>query len=129
MFMRDTFQEGRSIMHADKLKLPTVALGSVVHIRDVESNDRDTYILTRPGDADIRRRRISSSSPIGRAIYGSRPGDIVEVDAPGGFFLVEVEDVEDAPPLSWDQEGIVGLPVIKIDETRALHQTSTLSRT
>lgn len=115
-------------MHSDKLKLPTVALGSVVHIRDVESNDRDTYVLTRPGDADIRRGRISSASPIGRAIYGSRPGDMIEVDAPGGFFLVEVEDVEEAPPPSRYQEGNVGLPIIKINETRAPHTLSTLAR-
>ena len=62
----------------------TVSIGSTVHIRDLELNEREMYTLTRPGEADIRLNRISTLSPIGRAIYGRRPGEFVEVEAPGG---------------------------------------------
>ena len=77
----------------------TISLGSHVHIRDVESGEREVYTLTRPSHADIRRSRISTLSPIGRALYGHRPGHVVKVHAPGGVFLVEIEKVEppDAP--------------------------------
>jgi transcription elongation GreA/GreB family factor len=76
-----------------------VSLGSRVHIRDIESGEREMYTVTRPNDADIRLNRISTLSPIGRALYGQPPGRIVEVHAPGGVFLVEIEMVEpDAPP-------------------------------
>jgi transcription elongation GreA/GreB family factor len=81
-------------MSIETYNRPTVALGSRVSIRDIETNERDQYTVTRPGVADIRHHRISTLSPIGRAIYGARPGDIVEVEAPGGVFLVEIEDVE-----------------------------------
>jgi transcription elongation factor GreA len=70
-----------------------IAIGSTVHIRDLETNEREVYTLTRPGEADIRRNRISSLSPIGKALYGKGSGDIVEVQAPGGIFRVEIEDV------------------------------------
>ena len=73
-----------------------VSVGSRVHIRDIESGEREVYTLTRPSDADIRRNRISTISPIGRALYGERPGHVVEVHAPGGIFLVEIEEVEQA---------------------------------
>ena len=79
---------------------PTVSVGSHVQIRDVESNERESYTLTRPGEADIRRHCISTLSPMGKALYGKSPGDIVEVDAPGGLLLVEVEAVEHVP--SWE---------------------------
>jgi transcription elongation factor GreA len=71
-----------------------VTLGSRVHIRDIESGERHVYTLTRPSDADIRRNRISTISPIGRALYGELPGHIVEVHAPGGVFLIEIEAIE-----------------------------------
>jgi transcription elongation GreA/GreB family factor len=71
-----------------------VSLGSRVHIRDIESGEREVYTLARPSDADIRRNRISTISPIGRALYGARPGHVVEVHAPGGVYLVEIEAVE-----------------------------------
>lgn len=71
-----------------------VSLGSRVHIRDVESGEHEVYTLARPNDADIRRNRISTLTPLGRAIYGALPGQVVKVHAPGGVFLVEVESVE-----------------------------------
>jgi transcription elongation factor GreA len=71
-----------------------VTLGSRVHIRDIESGEREVYTLTRPNDADIRLNRISTLSPIGKALYGGRPGHVVNVHAPGGVFLVEIEAIE-----------------------------------
>jgi transcription elongation GreA/GreB family factor len=71
-----------------------VSVGSRVHIRDIESGERELYTLTRPSDADIRQYRISTLSPIGRALYGKRAGHVVDVHAPGGVFLVEIEAVE-----------------------------------
>lgn len=82
-----------------------VSIGSIVHIRDLETNDREKYTLTRPSDADIRRNCISSISPVGRALYGQRPGDIVEVQAPGGIFLVEIEAVHGTPELQYARDG------------------------
>ena len=73
-----------------------VSVGSRVHIRDIESGEREVYTLSRPSDADIRQHRISTLSPIGRALYGERPGHVVDVHAPGGVFLVEIEAVEQA---------------------------------
>ena len=82
----------------------TISLGSHVHVRDVESGEREVYTLTRPSDADIRHSRISTLSPIGRALYGQEPGRVVKVHAPGGVFLVEIEKVEppDAPEYPGD---------------------------
>jgi len=75
-----------------------VSLGSRVQIRDVESGEREVYTLSRPDDADIRLNRISTLTPVGRALYGARPGHVVKVQAPGGIYLVEVEAVERGKP-------------------------------
>lgn len=75
----------------------TVSLGSTIHVRDLASNEREVYTLARPSEADIRSNLISTLSPIGKALYGQESGDIVEVEAPGGVFLVEIEAVEPMP--------------------------------
>jgi transcription elongation GreA/GreB family factor len=74
-----------------------VSIGSTIEIHDLHSNDRETYTLTRPTDADISLNRISSLAPIGKALYGRRTGDIVAVDAPGGVFHVRIESIEREP--------------------------------
>jgi transcription elongation GreA/GreB family factor len=84
---------------------PNISLGSHVHIRDIESGEREVYTITRPSDADIRHNRISTISPIGRALYGQRPGHVVEVQAPGGIYLVEIENVEQADELAYVPDG------------------------
>lgn len=84
-------------MHLQAYRNAVVSVGSRVRIHDIETGEREVYTLTRPNDADIRHNRISTFSPIGRAIYGKRPGSIVKVEAPGGVFRVEVEAVEAQP--------------------------------
>lgn len=78
---------------------PSVGIGSIVHLRDLETHEKETYTLTRPGDANIRHSCISTMTPIGRAIYGRRPGEIVEFDAPSGTIAVEILAVESNAPL------------------------------
>lgn len=80
---------------------PSVSIGSTVHIRDLESNERERYTLTRPNEADIRHNRISTLAPIGKAIFGRFPGEIVEVEAPGGIFQVEIEALDPTSELQY----------------------------
>jgi transcription elongation GreA/GreB family factor len=75
----------------------TVSIGSMIGIRDLHSNERETYTLTRPNDADITRDRISTLAPIGRAVYGRRIGETIAVDAPGGVFHVRIESIHREP--------------------------------
>jgi transcription elongation factor GreA len=79
--------------------------GSRVHIRDIESGEREIYTLTPPGDADIRHDRISTSTPVGRALYGARPGHVVKVHAPGGVYLVKIEAIDQEPNSQFARDG------------------------
>lgn len=84
---------------------PSVGVGSTVHLRDLESHEMETYTLTGPGDANIRHNCVSTMSPIGRAIYGRQPGEIVEFDAPGGTISVEIMAIEAPPPMQLARDG------------------------
>jgi transcription elongation factor GreA len=68
-------------------------IGRRVTVREDEG-DLVTYALVFPGDGDPVRGFISADSPIGAALLGRTPGDIVEVDAPVGRRVVTVLSVE-----------------------------------
>ena len=45
-------------------------------------------------EADVKRGRVSVTSPIARAIIGKETGDVVEVNTPGGVKAYEILKVE-----------------------------------
>ena len=71
--------------------------GAAVIGRTVTAREDDdttvTYALVVPGDGDVRHHRVSAASPIGRALVGSRAGDVVTVSAPCGTRRLAVLDV------------------------------------
>jgi transcription elongation factor GreA len=52
-----------------------------------------TWQIVGEDEADIKANRISYSSPIGKALIGKEPGEIVDVHTPGGVKRYEIVDV------------------------------------
>jgi len=52
-----------------------------------------SYKIVGSKEADPRAKRISDESPIGRAIVGSKVGDVVTYDAPAGQMKVEIVEI------------------------------------
>jgi transcription elongation factor GreA len=68
--------------------------GSTVILEDANNGDVVTYQIVGDDEADIKKRKISISSPIARALIGKVVGDIAEVRAPGGIREYEVVEVQ-----------------------------------
>jgi transcription elongation factor GreA len=68
--------------------------GSTVVLEDVNNGDVVTYQIVGEDEADIKKRKISISSPIARALIGKSSGDVAEVQAPGGVREYEVVEVQ-----------------------------------
>lgn len=60
----------------------SVQLGSTVTVAD-EFGESD-YTIVGAHEADPAAGRLSHQSPVGRALLGRRPGDVVAVQTPGG---------------------------------------------
>lgn len=74
-----------------------VQFGATVTIEDGANGERLTYTIVGEHEADIKKRRISLSAPVARALLGKRVGDEVEVQTPKGKREVEVAAVEWLP--------------------------------
>jgi len=68
--------------------------GATVDLEDLESGDSVTYQIVGEDEADLKRGKISVSSPIARALIGKYAGDVAEVQAPGGVREYEILDVK-----------------------------------
>jgi transcription elongation factor GreA len=67
--------------------------GATVDLEDLDSGDKVTYQIVGEDEADLKRGKISVSSPIARALIGKYAGDIADVQAPGGVREYEIHDV------------------------------------
>jgi transcription elongation factor GreA len=70
-----------------------VVFGVTVDLEATESGDKVSYQIVGEDEADIKRSKVSFSSPIARALIGKSAGDAVVVRAPGGEIEYEIVDV------------------------------------
>ncbi|HET7571902.1 MAG TPA: transcription elongation factor GreA [Gaiellaceae bacterium] len=75
-----------------------IDVGERFRLRDVDSGERLELELVGSLEADPSAGRVSVVSPLGKAIHGGRPGEVVEVDAPRGRLRFEILAVE--PPVA-----------------------------
>lgn len=67
-----------------------VGMGSAVTVRDMDYGDEETYTIVDVVAADPTSGKISSMSPVGKALMNCKVGDTVEVDTPAGKTKFEV---------------------------------------
>ena len=70
-----------------------VVFAATVHLLD-EDDKQIVYQIVGQTEADARKKRISYSSPLGRALIGRRVGEEVEVTTPSGERYYTIEKVE-----------------------------------
>ena len=81
------------IIDISKLSGDTVKFGAKVTLVDEETDDEASYQIVGEFEADVKKGKISVSSPIARAIIGKKKGDSVEVNTPGGGKSYEIAKV------------------------------------
>ena len=68
--------------------------GATVELEDMGNGEVVTYQIVGDDEADIKKGKISVSSPLARALIGRSSGDVAEVQAPGGVREYEILDVK-----------------------------------
>jgi transcription elongation factor GreA len=71
-----------------------VSVGNSIVLRDEASGEELRYTIVSPREVDPVKGKISSNSPIGKAVIGCTQGDTVEITAPAGklhYRLVQLE--------------------------------------
>jgi len=79
-----------SMIDFTKIPRDRVGLGSVVVVLDTKREEELTYNLVTTEEADAANGKVSTTSPIGRALLGKEVGDTVKVQSPGGVKELEI---------------------------------------
>ncbi|HKV38087.1 MAG TPA: transcription elongation factor GreA [Blastocatellia bacterium] len=79
-----------SMVDMSKIPQGRVGLGSIVVVLDTKREEEITYNLVTSEEADAANGKISTTSPIGRALLGKEEGDVVKVQSPGGLKELEI---------------------------------------
>ncbi len=82
------------IIDPSKLSGENVTFGATVKMVDEDTDEEKTYQIVGDFEADVKKGRISISSPIARGLLGKSVGDQVEITAPGGARSFEILEVK-----------------------------------
>ncbi|MGO9818478.1 MAG: transcription elongation factor GreA [Acidocella sp.] len=98
---RQSFIEGRiaeleeitsaaEVIDPASLSGDTVKFGATILLVDEDTETEVTYQIVGMHEADIKRARLSITSPLAKALISKRVGDTVAVPAPGGDRSYEI---------------------------------------
>jgi len=79
-----------SLINMNNIPKDKVGLGSTVTIFDGTKNEKMEYKLVMSEESDVTAGKISTTSPIGRALLNKKVGDTATVVTPGGSREMEI---------------------------------------
>jgi regulator of nucleoside diphosphate kinase len=70
-----------------------VTMNSTVRLRDLKTDESETYTIVYPQCADIARNRVSILAPLATGILGHRVGETINWRMPGGPARLLIEEL------------------------------------
>ena len=77
-----------------EVKTDKVGIGNTVSIKYVDDDEEDEYKIVGSQEADPFESKISNESPIAKALFEHKVGDIVTVESPNGSYEVEIIEIK-----------------------------------
>ncbi|MFN5149799.1 MAG: transcription elongation factor GreA [Flavobacteriia bacterium] len=66
---------------------------SKVKIKNVANGMEMEYMLVAENEADLKAKKISIDSPIGKGLLGKKQGDIADINTPNGIMKFEIIEI------------------------------------
>ena len=79
-----------ALINMDNIPRDKVGLGSTVRVYDNDKNEEVEYKLVTSEESDFAAGKISTSSPIGRALLNKKVGDTAIIVTPNGKREMEI---------------------------------------
>lgn len=73
-----------TVISDSEIQTDSVRPGVTVGVLDMEYDEEDEFTIVSSHEVDPAARKISDQSPIGKALIGTKVGDIVTVEVPDG---------------------------------------------
>jgi transcription elongation factor GreA len=102
---RQSFIEGRiqeinakfaraQVIDQTIIKSDKIVFGATVVLEEEDTGNKITYQIVGVDEADIKKNKVSITSPLSRSLIGKKEGDEVEVNAPKGKINYSVVEIK-----------------------------------
>ncbi len=81
------------VIDVNDLDISKVVILTKVTLRNVKTNKEITYQLVSESEADLKAKRISVTSPVGKGVLGKAIGEIAIVETPRGNIEFEIVNI------------------------------------
>src|SRR6266478_3793265 len=82
------------VIDVSKLFGDTIKFGATVTLIEEDTGEKKVWQIVGEPEADVKKGKISVTSPIARALIGKTKGDSVEVEVPGGAKAYKIRQVQ-----------------------------------
>ena len=81
------------IIDESKLSTDEVAIMSRVKMRNVANGMEVEYTIVADSEANLREKKIASTTPIAQGLMGHKVGHVVEIRVPSGLMKFEITNI------------------------------------
>jgi transcription elongation factor GreA len=81
------------VLDNDKINTSVVSILTSVTIKNIKTGLIVTYKIVSESEADLKQKKISVSSPIGKGLLGKKPGENAQVQTPAGLNEYEILEI------------------------------------
>ena len=81
------------ILDESKLNCDEVQILNRVKIKNVANGAVMEYTIVADSEANLREKKIASSTPIAQGLIGHKVGDVVEIKVPSGLMKFEIVEI------------------------------------
>src|SRR5499425_3578187 len=82
------------VIDVSKLFGDTIKFGATVTLIDEDTGEKKVWQIVGEPEADVKKGKISVTSPTARALIGKTKGATIEVEAPGGAKAYKIRQVQ-----------------------------------
>ena len=81
------------ILDESKLNCDEVQILNRVKIKNVANGQTMEYTIVADSEANLREKKIASSTPIAQGLLGHKLGDVVDIKVPSGMMKFEIVEI------------------------------------
>ena len=89
----ETVLGNAQVMQTDNIDTSKVGIFTKVKLKNIKVNKEFTYTLVSEAEANLKEKKISITSPIGRGLLGKKMGEIADITTPAGQIKMEILEI------------------------------------
>ena len=82
------------IVSEEEMKGDKVNIGLKVTVKDIDTGDKEVFSIVGATESDPFSGKISTESPVGKALIGKKKGETVAIEVPDGIINYKIMKIE-----------------------------------